>query len=83
MGSDELVLSLGGLRDSLVIDEPIPLGHLARKIIAVAGARRDLPVLSTGWYRQAWSALELGEATIFRRAVNEYRTIAEQLRRPY
>jgi tetratricopeptide (TPR) repeat protein len=81
--SDELVMSLGSLRDSLVVDDPIPLGQLARKIIAVGSARQDLPVLSTGWYRQAWSALELGEAARFRHAVDEYRRIAEQLRRPY
>lgn len=35
------------------------------------------------WYRQAWSALELGDAVTFRRAVDEYRQIAQQLRRPY
>ncbi len=81
--SDELVMSIGALRDSLVVDDPIPLGQLARKIIAVASARRDLPAISTGWYRQAWSALELGESETFRRAVTEYRAIAEQLRRPY
>ncbi len=81
--SDDLVMSLGGLRDSLVIDDPIPLGQLARKIIRIATARQDLPVLSTGLYRQAWSALELGDASTFREAVHEYRRIAEQLRRPY
>ncbi len=81
--SDDLVMSLGELRDSLVVDDPIPLGQLARKIIDVASARRDLPALSTGWYRQAWSALELGQSEIFRRAVKEYRHIAEQLHRPY
>jgi transcriptional regulator with XRE-family HTH domain/tetratricopeptide (TPR) repeat protein len=81
--SDELLISLGSLRDSLVVDDPIPLGELARKIIKVASARQDLPVLSTGWYRQAWSALELGEAEMFHQAVAEYRRIAEHLRRPY
>lgn len=81
--SEELIMALGGLRDSLVVDDPVPLGELARKIIAVASARRDLPVLSTGWYRQAWSALELGQFEIFKRAVTEYRHIAEQLHRPY
>ncbi len=81
--SDELVMSLGRLRDSLVVDDPLPLGQLARKIISVATQRQDLPALSTGWYRQAWSALELGEAARFRHAVDEYRRIAEQLRRPY
>lgn len=81
--SDELVMSLGRLRDSLVVDDPVPLGHLARKIIAAATERQDFPALSTGWYRQAWSALELGEAARFRHAVDEYRRIAEQLRRPY
>lgn len=81
--SDELLISLGSLRDSLVVDDPEPLGRLARDIIRVAQARQDLPVLSTGWYRQAWAALELGEAARFREAVAEYRTIAERLRRPY
>ena len=81
--SDDLLISLGSLRDSLVLDDPVPLGELARKIITVASARQDLPVLSTGWYRQAWSALELGESVRFRHAVGEYRRIAEQLRRPY
>ncbi len=81
--SEELLISLGSLRDSLVLDDPVPLGQLARKIITVATARQDLPVLSTGLYRQAWSALELGEAKTFRQAVHEYRAIAEQLRRPY
>ncbi|MCB0998195.1 MAG: AAA family ATPase [Acidimicrobiales bacterium] len=81
--SDELLISLGSLRDSLVVDDPEPLGRLARDIIRVATARQDLPVLSTGWYRQAWAALELGEAARFREAVAEYRTIAERLRRPY
>jgi tetratricopeptide (TPR) repeat protein len=80
---DELLISLGGLRDSLVVDEPEPLGRLARNIIRVAKARQDLPVLSTGWYRQAWASLELGEGSRFREAVNEYRTIAQRLRRPY
>jgi tetratricopeptide (TPR) repeat protein len=81
--SDELIMVIGGLRDSLVVDDPIPLGQLARKIIAVAGARQDLPAMATGWYRQAWSALELGEAALFRQAVTEYRSIAERLGRPY
>ena len=81
--SEELLISLGGLRDSLVIDDPVPLGHLARNIIRVASARQDLPAMSTGWYRQAWSALELGEADLFRRSVDEYRSIAQRLRRPY
>ena len=81
--SDELLISLGSLRDSLVLDDPVPLGELARKIMRVAKARQDLPVLSTGLYRQAWSAMELGESTRFREAVSEYRRIAEQLRRPY
>lgn len=81
--SDELVMALGHLRDSLVVDDPLPLGQLARKIIVAATQRRDLPALSTGWYRQVWSALELGEAARFRQAVDEYRRIAEQLRRPY
>ncbi len=81
--SEELLISLGSLRDSLVVDDPEPLGRLARDIIRVARARQDLPVLSTGWYRQAWAALELGEAGRFREAVSEYRTIAERLRRPY
>ncbi|MCX6522989.1 MAG: AAA family ATPase [Actinobacteria bacterium] len=81
--SEELLISLGSLRDSLVVDDPEPLGRLARDIIRVAQARQDLPVLSTGWYRQAWAALELGEAARFREAVSEYRTIAERLRRPY
>ena len=81
--SDELLISLGSLRDSLVVDDPEPLGRLARDIIRVAHARQDLPVLSTGWYRQAWAALELGEADRFRHAVGEYRTIANRLRRPY
>jgi transcriptional regulator with XRE-family HTH domain/tetratricopeptide (TPR) repeat protein len=81
--SDELVISLGGLRDSLVVDDPVPLGELARRIIRVASRRQDLPVLSTGWYRQAWAALELGDSVTFRQAVAEYRRIAEQLARPY
>ncbi len=81
--SDELLISLGSLRDSLVVDDPIPLGELARKIIRVAAARQDLPVLSTGWYRQAWAALELGDSPTFRHAVAEYRRIAEQQSRPY
>ena len=81
--SDDLLISLGSLRDSLVVDDPVPLGEFARKIIAVASSRQDLPVLSTGWYRQAWAALELGDAATFRRAVDEYRRIAERLRRPY
>lgn len=81
--SEELLISLGSLRDSLVVDDPEPLGRLARDIIRVARTRQDLPVLSTGWYRQAWSAMELGEAERFRQAVAEYRTIAERLRRPY
>ncbi len=81
--SEELLISLGSLRDSLVVDDPVPLGQLARNIIRVASARQDLPVMSTGWYRQAWSALELGEAELFRRSVDEYRKIAERLRRPY
>ena len=81
--SDELLISLGSLRDSLVVDDPEPLGRLARDIIRVAQARQDLPVLSTGWYRQAWAALELGEADVFRNAVDEYRSIAQRLRRPY
>ena len=81
--SEELLISLGGLRDSLVVDDPIPLGQLAEKIITVATARQDLPVLSTGLYRLAWSAMELGQADRFRYAVHEYRRIAELLRRPY
>jgi hypothetical protein len=81
--SDELLISLGSLRDSLVVDDPLPLGTLARKIIRVAAARQDLPVLSTGWYRQAWSAMELGDGPLLRRAVDEYRAIAERLGRPY
>jgi tetratricopeptide (TPR) repeat protein len=81
--SDELIMSLGALRDSLVVDDPIPLGELARRIITVSSKRRDLPGLSTGWYRQAWSAIELGDAVTLRRAVDEYRRIATQLRRPY
>ncbi len=81
--SEELLISLGSLRDSLILDDPVPLGELARKIISVASVRQDLPVLSTGWYRQAWSALELGQPVVFRQAVAEYRRIAEQLRRPY
>lgn len=81
--SDDLLISLGSLRDSLVVDDPVPLGEFARKIIAVASARQDLSVLSTGWYRQAWAALELGDPVTLRRAVHEYRRIAERLRRPY
>ncbi len=67
----------------MVVDDPIPLGELARKIINVATARQDLPVLSTGLYRQVWSALELGDAPLFRNSVYEYRRIAEKLNRPY
>lgn len=81
--SEDLLLSLGGLRDSLILDDPEPLGQLARNIIRVASARQDLPALSTGWYRQAWSAFDLGQGDLLRRAVAEYRTIAERLRRPY
>jgi transcriptional regulator with XRE-family HTH domain/tetratricopeptide (TPR) repeat protein len=81
--SDELVMSLGSLRDSLVVDDPVPLGELARKIIRVATVHQDLPVLSTGWYRQAWSAFELGDSLSFHKSINEYRLIAERLRRPY
>lgn len=81
--AEELLLSLGGLRDSLILDDPEPLGQLARNIIRVAAARQDLPALSTGWYRQAWSAFELGQGDVLRRAVAEYRAIAERLRRPY
>ena len=79
----ELVMSLGALRDSIPVDHPVPLGRLARQIIDVATARRDLPMISTGWYRQAWSAMELGEAQVWRQAVDEYRKIAIELRRPY
>ncbi|MDH4147942.1 MAG: hypothetical protein OEY23_22525, partial [Acidimicrobiia bacterium] len=50
--SDGLLISLGSLRDSLVVDYPEPLGRLARNIIRVASARQDLPALSTGWYPQ-------------------------------
>ena len=81
--ADELLLSLGGLRDSLILDDPEPLGQLARSIIRAATSRQDLPALSTGWYRQAWSAFELGDGALLRRAVAEYRAIAERLRRPY
>jgi transcriptional regulator with XRE-family HTH domain/tetratricopeptide (TPR) repeat protein len=81
--SDELVMAIGALRDSLVVDDPIPLGQLARKIVAVATRRQDLPALSTAWYRQAWSAMELGDAPTFRDAVTRYRGIAEQLGLPY
>lgn len=81
--SEELLLSLGGLRDSLILDDPEPLGQLARNIIRVASARQDLPALSTGWYRQAWSAFDLGRGDLLRQAVAEYRAIAERLRRPY
>ncbi len=81
--SEELLISLGSLRDSLVLDDPIPLGELATKIIRVATARQDLPVLSTGLYRLAWSSIELADAKTLRHAVVEYRRIAEQLRRPY
>ena len=79
----ELVMSLGALRDSIPVDHPVPLGRLARQIIDAATVRRDLPVLSTGWYRQAWSALELGQAEVWRTAVTEYRNVAVELRRPY
>ena len=79
----ELVMSLGALRDSIPVDHPVPLGRLARQIIAAATVRRDLPVISTGWYRLAWSALELGEAEPWRQAVTEYRNVAVELRRPY
>jgi transcriptional regulator with XRE-family HTH domain/tetratricopeptide (TPR) repeat protein len=81
--SEELLISLGGLRDSQFVDDPIPMGRLARDILRVADARRDLPVLATAWFRQAYSALELGEAELFRRSVDEYRQIAQRLRRPY
>lgn len=81
--SEDLLLSLGGLRDSLILDDPEPLGQLARNIIRVASARQDLPALSTGWYRQAWSAFDLGRGDLLRQAVTEYRAIAERLRRPY
>jgi transcriptional regulator with XRE-family HTH domain/tetratricopeptide (TPR) repeat protein len=81
--SEELLVSLGGLRDSLIVDDPIPLGQLAASIVRVAATRQDLPAMSTGWYRQAWSALELGNGELFRRSVSEYRSIAERLRRPY
>ncbi len=81
--SDELLISLGSLRDSLILDEPVPLGRLARNIIRVASVRQNLPVMSTGWYRQAWAAIELGDAVVFRQAVDEYRAIALRLRRPY
>ncbi len=83
MVSEELLISLGSLRDSLLLDDPIPLAHLAEKIITVATARRDLPVLSTGLYRLAWATMEQGDSRRFRHAVQEYRRIAEQLRRPY
>jgi transcriptional regulator with XRE-family HTH domain len=81
--AEELLLSLGSLRDSLILDDPEPLGQLARNIIRVASARQDLPALSTGWYRQAWSAFEMGDGELLRRAVGEYRSIAQRLRRPY
>lgn len=49
----------------------------------MASARRDLPAQSTGWYRQAWSAMELGDAAAtWRRAVDENRHIAVQLGHP-
>lgn len=81
--SEELLISLGSLRDSLILDDPVPLGELARKIIRVATARQNLPVLSTGLYRQAWSAMELGDRPTFIESVTEYRRTAERLRRPY
>lgn len=81
--SEDLLIALGSLRDTMVLDDPIPMGRLARYVIRVAQARQDLPVLAIAWHRQAFSALELGEADLFRTAVAEYRGIAERLRRPY
>lgn len=81
--SEDLLVSLAGLRDSLVVDDPIPLSNLAKKIIHVSRARQDLPGLSTGLYRLAWSSFELGQYKTFHEAINDYRSCAERMGRPY
>ena len=79
----ELLLALGSARDSIPVDDPIPLGRLTRQIIDVASVRRDLRVLANAWYGQAWSTLELGDATGWAEARAGYASVAEELRLPY
>jgi transcriptional regulator with XRE-family HTH domain/tetratricopeptide (TPR) repeat protein len=81
--SPALIMSLGMLRDSIPLDDPADLERLARQILFEAAARRNLPALSTGWYRLAWSTLELGDATSYREAINGYGRVARELDLPY
>ena len=79
----ELLLALGSARDSIPVDDPIPLGRLTRQIIDVASVRRDLRVLANAWYGQAWSTLELGDAVGWADARAGYASVAEELRLPH
>ncbi len=81
--SDDLLLALGSSRDSIPVDQPIALGQLTRRIVAVASARRDLRALANGWYGQAWSTLELGDVDGWREATAGYRAVAEEVQLPY
>jgi tetratricopeptide (TPR) repeat protein/DNA-binding XRE family transcriptional regulator len=81
--SPALIMSLGMLRDSIPVDNPADLNRLARQILVEAAARRNLPALSTGWYRLAWSTLELGDANGYREAIDGYGNVARELDLPY
>ena len=80
---DELLLSLGAARDSIVVDDPVVLGRLSRQIVDVASSPRNLLVLANGWYGAAWSALELADRAAWDTAMASFTAIADELGLPY
>ena len=79
----ELLLSLGAARDSIVVDDPVVLDRLSRRIVHAASSSRNLPVLANAWYGRAWAALELGNGEGWTESVGAFTAIAERLRLPY
>lgn len=66
-----------------MVDHPVVLGRVSRRIVIAASAPRNLAVLANGWYGAAWSALELADGPAWDESVAAFTTIADELRLPH
>ena len=77
------LMALGAARDAVPVDDPVSLDRVTKRIIAVAGERRDVTAAANAWYGQAWSALERAHAGDWEAAVHEYAGHADVLQLPF
>ena len=76
---DELLLTLGSVRDFVPLLDPEGLKRLSDQIVEVASRRRDLAVLANGWWAGAWAALERADRSDWDACVAEYDKVSADL----